>query len=123
MAKRTGEKIGWIGGWGGGFLWVLILSIVWLVKGKGWEAFAGIILVLAAAALILALAPWRHPSVPYWKLMVPLYLLFFLSAGWAFRSFGEGEQSGFSGWSLVPLVILLLPFWNTGRRRWKDGER
>lgn len=32
--SRKGEKIGWIDGWIGGFIWLCILSIVWLVQGK-----------------------------------------------------------------------------------------
>ncbi len=28
MSDRRQEKIGWIGGWFGGFIWVLILSVV-----------------------------------------------------------------------------------------------
>ncbi|MEI8183138.1 MAG: hypothetical protein WCG29_10590 [Desulfomonile sp.] len=35
MANRLGEKAGWIGGWCGGFLWVLLLSVMWVVKGRG----------------------------------------------------------------------------------------
>lgn len=122
MKHRTGEKVGWLGGWGGAFFWVLIISIIWIVKGKSWEGFTGIILLAVAVILILSLAPWKHPAVPYWKLLVPIYLLLFLSGGWAIWSFGEGEQSGFSGWSLFLLVILIMPLWQIGRRRWKDGE-
>jgi len=30
MIERKGEKIGWIGGWFGGFIWLALLSIIWL---------------------------------------------------------------------------------------------
>jgi hypothetical protein len=33
MTNRTGEKVGWLGGWSGGFLWLAVLSVVWLVQG------------------------------------------------------------------------------------------
>ena len=122
MANRNGEKMGWLGGWAGGFLWVGILAIVRLVQGNIWQGLAGVILVLAAAILIIALAPWRHPAVPYWKLMAPIYLVLVLSGGWAILSFGGIAQAGFSGWSFFLLIILVMPLWQMGRRRWQDNE-
>lgn len=32
MKERKSEKPGWVGGWSGGFVWLLLLSIVWLVS-------------------------------------------------------------------------------------------
>ncbi len=122
MANRTGEKIGWLGGWAGGFSWVGILAIVWLIQGKVREGLTGIILALAASFLIITLAPWRHPAVFYWKLLIPVYLVLFLSVGWAIWAFGGMRQAGFSVWSLFLLAILLMPLWQMGRRRWQDGE-
>jgi hypothetical protein len=122
MANRNGEKIGWLGGWAGGFSWVGILAIVWLLQGKVLEGLTGIILALAAAFLIITLAPWRHPAVIYWKLLIPIYLVLFLSVGWAIWAFGGVRQAGFSVWSLFLLAVLLLPLWQTSRRRWQDVE-
>jgi hypothetical protein len=44
MSERIQEKIGWIGGWSGGFIWVVILSVVLLFKGQtlgavGWGVY------------------------------------------------------------------------------------
>ncbi len=33
-ASRAGEKLGWPGGWAGGFLWVLALAILFLLRGS-----------------------------------------------------------------------------------------
>jgi hypothetical protein len=32
--NRNGEKIGWIGGWIGSFLWLLALSVLWFFRGQ-----------------------------------------------------------------------------------------
>ena len=61
MGSRLGEKAGWIGGWIGAFLWVLILSIVWLVQSKTPEGLAGLAVVSLAAVIVFATLPWRHP--------------------------------------------------------------
>jgi hypothetical protein len=46
VRERTGEKLGWVGG----FLWVLVLSIVWLFRGQVFPAIPGALLVSSAAA-------------------------------------------------------------------------
>ena len=33
MRERRQEKIGWVGGWLGGFVWVLLLSVMLLARG------------------------------------------------------------------------------------------
>lgn len=122
MANRVGEKIGWVGGWTGGFFWILILSVVWLVKGMTVEGIAGLVLVGLAMALIFATAPWKHPSTPFWKLMVPLYVMLGVSVVWALWAFGGAEKTGLTWWSIWWVIPLLIPFGTAGRRRWSDGE-
>ena len=34
MRERRQEKIGWVGGWLGGFVWVLFLSVILFVRGQ-----------------------------------------------------------------------------------------
>lgn len=121
MASRRGEKIGWTVGWFGGFLWVAILSVIFLFQGKQFQGLLGLVLVAAAVAGVLILAPWRHPSTPYWKLMLLPYAMLFLSAVWAFRSFGGHQVSGFEWWSLSWLLPLLFPFGILSRRKWADS--
>ena len=121
MANRLGEKAGWIGGWSGGFLWVLLLSVMWLAQGRFIEGVAGLLLVALAGLLIIATAPWRHPKVPYWKLMSPIYLLLVISCAWAIWAFGGKKDLGellLSTWFL----LLLFPLGVVGRRRWSDSE-
>jgi hypothetical protein len=121
MAKgRISEKAGWILGWSGGFLWVPILIIVMLVRGDVVNALLGTALLMTAGIVILMLAPWRFPAQPYWKLMLPIYLLFILSLAWAAWLAGGIERMGLSFGSLFLLLPVLLPFYLAGGRRWID---
>ncbi len=122
MSNRFGEKAGWIGGWIGAFLWVLILAVVWLVQGKTPEGLFGLALVCLGAVLIFATLPWRHPETPFWKLMLPTYVVLALSVAWAVWSFGTAE-SGLTWWSVLWALPLLIPFGTVGRRRWSDADR
>jgi glucose dehydrogenase len=121
MGRRLGERAGWIGGWTGAFLWVLILAIVWLVQGKTPEGLSGLALVCLGALIIFATLPWKHPKTPFWKLMLPAYLVLGLSVAWAVWSFGTNE-SGLTWWSLLWALPLLIPFGTAGRRRWSDSD-
>ena len=121
MGSRLGEKAGWIGGWIGAFLWVLILSIVWLVQSKTPEGLAGLAVVSLAAVIIFATLPWRHPKTPFWKLMLPAYVVLGMSVPWAIWSFGTNE-SGLTWWSAFWALPLLIPFGTVGRRRWSDSD-
>jgi multisubunit Na+/H+ antiporter MnhB subunit len=121
MGSRLGEKAGWIGGWAGAFIWILILSVVWLVQGKTPEGLAGLALVTLGVVLIIATAPWRHPKTPFWKLMLPAYIVLGLSVAWAVWSFGT-KDSGLNWWSMLWALPILIPFGTMGRRRWSDAD-
>ena len=117
MGERTGEKIGWLAGWSGGFVWLLILAGIWLYQGQTGRALVGFGLVAIAETCIFRLAPWRHPATPYRWLMVPIYLVFLLSVGVA------AATGGFSGlrltwWSLLWLLPILAPLVTVGQRTW-----
>jgi hypothetical protein len=122
MGERRGEKIGWTLGWLGGFAWVAILSGVFLFQREVAQGVAGILLTSVAAAVILAFAPWRHPSTAYWKLMMAPYAVFFASVAWAVWAYGGLEAAGLNGWFLLWLAPMLIPFGSLCRRRWADFE-
>lgn len=113
--------MGWIGGWLGGFIWVVILSIIFLVQGQTTAGVLGLALSCVAVVVIMMCAPWKHPNTPYWKLMLPVYALFFGALAWAVWSYGGTEPLGLSLWSAFLLLLLLLPFATAGRRRWNDS--
>jgi len=120
MELRTGEKIGWTFGFSGAFLWIVILSLVFLLHNKLAQGLSGLLLVVLAACSIMFLAPWRSPSTPYWKLMVPIYVLFFVTLLWAVWAYGGPSDLGLT-WGHIFLVLpLLLPFLTMGKKTWND---
>ncbi len=120
MASRTGEKIGWIGGWLGAFFWVIILTVIFLVQDKWAEGFLGLLLLGLAAIFIVIFAPWRRSSTPFWKLMTPSYVILFGSLLWAIWAFGGIKNSGLSWWNLLFLLPLLIPLVGMGAKTWDD---
>jgi hypothetical protein len=123
MAGRKSEKIGWLAGWAGGFLWVLILAIVFLVQGKWMAGVTGLVLVAVALAGISLLAPWRHPETPYWKLLILPTGLLWATIAWAIWAFGGLEAASGDWWTLLWLIPMLIPFGVIGRRSWADSDR
>ena len=122
MMNRKGEKIGWIGGWLGGFIWLILLSAVWIVQGKISNGMMGIILFIFAVSLIFMLAPWKHPNTKYWKLMLPIYSLFFISVALAIYLYDELKNVGLTWMSLLWIIPCLIPLVTAGNRKWNiDG--
>lgn len=122
MNSRRGEQFGWTLGWLGGFIWVAALSGVLFWQGKWLESVSGALLTITAVLVIHQFAPWRHPTQPYWKLMLAPYSVFFTTIVWAIWAFGGMKNSGFDLWSLLWLLPLLLPFGTLSRQTWANGE-
>lgn len=121
MNDRKQEKIGWIVGWLGGFIWVLILSIIFFVQGKIMHAWLGLLVTCIAIVVILFFSPWRHPRVLYRLLMAPIYSLFFMAVAWGVWALGDIRLLGInSWWAILILLPILTPFWTVGNRRWDD---
>lgn len=116
--KRTGEKAGWIGGWTGSFIWVIILAGLLFYRQKFEQGLVGTLLILTAFTAVTYYAPWRHPVTPYWKLMLAPYALFFIAMTWAAWSFGGMEALGLNWWNLLWLLPALSPFGLLSNRRW-----
>jgi len=123
MDSRRGEKLGWTLGWLGGFIWVAILAVMLAFQSRWPAAIAGWVIAVAAVAVILLASPWRCPQTPYWKLMLPVYALFFGAMLWAVLVASNLYELGIvNWWSLFLFLPLLLPLWVNGRRRWSDAE-
>ncbi len=120
MQERRGEKIGWMGGWSGGFLWLCILSIVWLVQGKIINGLLGMSLFVVAMLLVVFWAPWRHAETKYWKLMLPIYIVLIISVSLCIYFEGGLKKTGLNWWSIIYLLPLFIPFATIGARRWKE---
>ncbi len=117
---RRGEKLGWLIGWSGGFVWLLALAVVWLVEGRVWVAAAGILLWLAAELFVVRFTPWRYPGTRYFWLMLPLYLILIAATVLVMVGFGKKELSARDWSSFAWILPMLTPLFILGRRRW-DG--
>jgi hypothetical protein len=123
MCTRRGEKIGWTAGWLGGFIWVAGLSLVFLYQQKWLQGLIGLLLFCAAIVIIIVLAPWRHPSTRYWKLMLGPYGVFLTSALWAAWSYGGVHAAGLNWWTVLWLLpLFFIPVGSLWKRRWTDFE-
>ncbi|MBN2370772.1 MAG: hypothetical protein JXO72_09800 [Vicinamibacteria bacterium] len=120
--KRRGEKIGWIGGWAGSFLWLALFSIVQLARGRVSDGVIGAALFVLALLLIVTLTPWRFPQTPYWKLLLSPYVLFMASVAFVLWSVEEAAKTSMTPFALLVFLPMLSPFVTIGRRRWRDGE-
>lgn len=123
MDRRQGEKIGWVVGWYGGFLWVALLAILFLGQGKRMEGLTGLTLVVFAGLAIHVFAPWRHPKTLYWRLMIPPFVVLFGTVVWGVWAYGGLEANGLDGWSFFLFLPLLLPFGSVGKKRWHEEEK
>jgi len=120
--ERTGEKAGWIGGWAGSFIWVLILAGQFFYRQRFGPGMLGIALTAAAIVAVLYCVPWRHPSTPYWKLMLAPYGFFFIAIAWAGWSFGGIESLGLNWWNLLWLLPALSPFGLLSSKRRAESD-
>jgi len=120
LENRKGEKIGWTAGWIGGFIWVAILSIIFLFQEKYEQGISGVTLTGIAIVIIYFCSPWRFPSTSYWKLMLAPYGVFYLSIAWAIWSYGGFEAVGLNWWNLLWFFPLMMPLGSLSRRKWVE---
>lgn len=118
MTHRKGEKIGWVAGCIGAFIWVFALSIVFLFKGFLFSGIIGLVLVFVSIIIIFYFVPWRFPSTQYWKLLMPTYLMFALSILWAVFSYEGFKILDFNWWMLLWILPSLIPLSSISKRKW-----
>ncbi len=123
MDDRKQQKFEWIGGWLGGFIWVLILSVIFLFQGRAVQAWVGLVITFGAVIVIWYFSPWKHPRTTFRLLMTPIYVLFFAAIAWAVWAMEDFQSMGInSWWSALILLPVFLPFWTVGTRRWDDND-
>ena len=115
--SRRGEKIGWTGGWIGGFLWVFVFAIIWFVQGRLIHGLIAVTLFFLGIISIIKFSPWKHPDTKYWKLMIPMYSVFLMSAVfiiYVLNGFENLAKIQYGLWvlpSLSPIMVL-------GNKKW-----
>ncbi len=119
---RRGGKLGWVGGWSGMFLWVMAIAIIRMVQGFAIDGAIGLCLFATGMTSGFMFVPWRFPAIRYWKLMVPGYLVFFLSIFWTVWTFGGFGHPDLRWWMFVPVLSCLSPFFIIGGRRWEEKK-
>jgi hypothetical protein len=118
--NRKSEKMGWTLGWLGGFLWVAILSVVFLFQGNHLPGLTGLSLFCLSVVAVLTVTPWRYPTTPYGKLMLAPYGMFALSIIWVVWAYGGIQKTGLTWWNLLWLLPMLIPFGTISRKKWMD---
>ncbi len=119
--KRRGEKFGWIGGWFGGFAWLGLLSAIWLFQNKISEGMIGLAVFIIAIIVISMTAPWKHPNTKYWKLMLPIYLLFICSIILSIYLYGGVESIGLKWNHFVFVIPGFIPLVTAGKKTWNNS--
>jgi hypothetical protein len=120
--NRNGEKIGWIGGWIGSFLWLLALSVLWFFRGQIQLGEIAIGLFILAVIVVNLVTPWRYPDTKYWKLMLFSFITFIMSIIICV-TLGIGVKDlGFRWSDIFWFVPMLTPFYIFGNRTWNDGN-
>jgi hypothetical protein len=117
--RDSGPKIGWVAGFLGGSLWLLILSIVHLVQQDLWGGLVGLIFYLGCLGGIFGLRPWKYPQTRLWKLYTATMAPLLLAAGFFYwrENLLDLSLSGILG--VVSLILILfLPVILHGHKTW-----
>jgi len=121
--KRRGEKFGWIGGWLGSFGWLALLSVIWLFQNKISEGMIGLAVFVVAIIVISMTAPWKHPNIKYWKLMLPIYSLFLFTIILSIYLYGGLGSIGLKWTSIFLIIPGLIPLVTAGNRTWNSSAK
>jgi len=119
MSERKGEKIGWIGGWIGSFIWLIPVSFVWLIHKQTAAAIILMLIFVLAITLTFQLTPWRYPKTYYYKLMLPNILLIYISAIVCIYFYYELENGKVSWFLFIWLIVFFTPIITLGKRKWE----
>jgi hypothetical protein len=122
MKNRKGEKLGWSLGWSGCFLWVLVLSVIFIFQGESLNGILGVVIVLMAAFFVIKRSPWKNPDTEYWKLYAPLINTFIISILWAVLASQNRPGSEINWGYLFFVTPLLIPLFILGKRKWNDKD-
>lgn len=120
--SRKGEKIGWLGGWLGGTIWIMVLPVLLYSRGELLSAVIALVLFCIAMILVPVMAPWRHPQTPYYLLLLPLYAVYLGTLILAIVSLDLFREEHIRPWYFLWILPCFSPLFIMGHRRWTDGE-
>ena len=126
MKQRKGEKIGWIGGWLGSYLWILFLGIYWILSRDFLDGVLMLLLFTIGSLVVLSLQPWKFPNTKYRKLMLPNYAVFFVSLWAIIESFGGYKVlkgAGINWWNFSWLIGIFIPLFTIGKLTWNMDKK
>ncbi|MBK5940217.1 hypothetical protein, partial [Halochromatium roseum] len=116
LSTRRGEPLGWLLGWAGGFLWIIALALVFLVRGQIAAGLSGFALVAIGYGAVVRYPPWRAPRTRYWRLMLLPMLAMLAGVPWAILGFGPEAAGQLNPWQALIVLPVLSPFlepWKT----------
>ena len=116
-----GPKIGWFGGFLGASLWLIILSIVYLVNQDLWAGLLGLLFYLVCLTCIFFLRPWKYPQARLWKLYIGTMAPLLLAAAFFYWQEYPLDFSLSGMLNIFPILfVLFLPAWLHGKKTWND---
>jgi hypothetical protein len=83
----------------------------------------GLAVFIVAIMVISMTAPWKHPNTKYWKLMLPVYSLFFCSIVLSIYLYGGLETIGLKWTSIFLVISGLIPLLTAGNRTWNSSAK
>ena len=123
-----GPEAGWTWGGFGSLIWLPILAVVFLCKGKVFAGTVTFLLFAGSVFYVIRYAPWKYPDTPLWKIYLGLAALLILSVIVIYSLWIFGTAYGYQGlWQIVYLLsVFLIPVFVFGNRSWRDmhgGEK
>lgn len=115
-------KIGWIGGFAGGTLWMLVLSVIRFVQGQNMHGILWLASFLFCAEVAWLFLPWRKPDLQmrrlYFVSVTPVVLAAVLLL--SINALAEGTAI----WTTLPgLLLIYLPVFTIGKKTWNDYQK
>ncbi len=119
--EERSRRWGWIIGFMGASLWILLGSIMLFFKPDPVGALLGLVLYFVILFLVFNWTPWKRPDTAFWKMYL-VNVVFILSMlpyfAWRFDwSLVDLKNSGISP---VVLISILIPVFILGRKSWNE---
>jgi len=121
MKHDRGPKLGWILGGIGSQIWLIIMAVIFFLKGAWLPALTGMFFFVVGVFYIFKFAPWKYENISIRKIYLGLFSIIFLSAAvmiflWPF----SGPVKITRAYYLIYCFPGLIPVVTFGKKTWKD---